>query len=232
MAITNESQATGGEDSPSIEDLKALVPATKNSQERIVTKEDLLSRIYTLPANFGRVFRAAVKSNPNNPLATQLYIVCRNSESKLTNAPDTLKENLKKYLNPYRLINDAIDILDSPIVNLSFNFDIVVDPSLNQQTVLQSILNLLITQFQTTKFSIDQPIVISDIQNTIFSVPGVLSIVNTEFKSMNGLVNNRQYSNIAFDPKLNYRRGILYPPDGGIFEIRYPEVDIVGRTAM
>ena len=119
LSVLNKKQASGGEDAPSIDQLKSLVPSAKNAQERIVTKEDLLSRVYSIPSNFGRVYRAAVRSNPNNPLSTQLFIVSRTPESKLITSADTLKENLKKYLAPYRLVNDAIDILDAYIINLS-----------------------------------------------------------------------------------------------------------------
>lgn len=232
MGVINKTQAAGGEDAPTIDELKSLIPSARNAQERIVTKEDLLARIYSLPANFGRVFRAAVRANQNNPLSTQLHIICRTPDSRLIPAPDTLKENIRKYLNPYRLITDAIDILDASVVNLSFQFDIVIDPSLNQQTVLQSILSKLIEQFNTTKFSIDQPIVLSDIQNLIFNTPGVLSIVNIEFKNLNGETNGRTYSNFNYDVKSNLRKGMLYPPEGGIFEFKYPEFDIIGRTAL
>jgi hypothetical protein len=232
MGVINKSQAAGGEDAPTIDELKSLIPSSRNAQERIVTKEDLLARIYSLPANFGRVFRAAVRANKNNPLSTQLHIICRTPDSRLIPAPDTLKENIRKYLNPYRLITDAIDILDASVVNLSFQFDIVIDPALNQQTVLQTILSKLIEQFNTTKFSIDQPIVLSDIQNLIFNTPGVLSIINIEFKNLNGETNGRTYSNFNYDVKSNLRKGMLYPPEGGIFEFKYPEFDIIGRTAL
>lgn len=232
MGVINRSQAAGGEDAPTIDELKSLIPSSRNAQERIVTKEDLLARIYSLPANFGRVFRAAVRANQNNPLSTQLHIICRTPDSRLIPAPDTLKENIRKYLNPYRLITDAIDILDASVVNLSFQFDIVIDPALNQQTVLQTILSKLIQQFNTTKFSIDQPIVLSDIQNLIFNSPGVLSIMNIEFKNLNGETNGRTYSSFNYDVKSNLRKGMLYPPEGGIFEFKYPEFDIIGRTAL
>lgn len=232
IGITNTVQATGGEDALTIDELKALIPAARNSQERIVTKEDLLSRVYTLPANFGRTFRAAIRPNPNNPLVTQLYVVSRDPLSKLVQSSDTLKENLRKYLTPYRLISDAIEVLDSPIVNLGLDFNVVIDPSLNQQLVLQNILRVLIERFDITNASIDQPIVISDVQNLIYIIPGVLSVNNLEFKNLNGTINNIEYSDVSYDVKNNIRKGILYPPEGGIFEIKYPDIDIVGRTSL
>ena len=231
LSVLNKKQASGGEDAPSIDQLKSLVPSAKNAQERIVTKEDLLSRVYSIPSNFGRVYRAAVRSNPNNPLSTQLFIVSRTPESKLITSADTLKENLKKYLAPYRLVNDAIDILDAYIINLSLLFEVVIDPSLNRQLVLQAVLRSLTEKLNINNFSIDQPIVISDIQNLIYVTPGVLSVTNLEFRNYVDTVNNRSYSDVTFDVKNNIRKGILYPPPGGIFEFRYPDYDIIGRTS-
>lgn len=232
LEITNKIQAAGGEDAPTSDDLKALIPSIRNSQERIVSREDLLARVYTLPSNFGRTFRAAIRSNPNNPLATQLFIVSRDLDSKLIVSPDTLKQNLRQYLNPYRMISDAIDILDARVVNLTFFFDVVVDPALNRSIVLQNALTKLQTFFNIKNFHIDQPIILSDVVNTIFSVPGIMSITQTKFDSVTGKSNNRLYSNVTFDVQGNTRRGILVPPPGGIFEVRYPEFDIVGKASI
>jgi len=98
--------------------------------------------------------------------------------------------------------------------------------------VLQNALSALNTQLDVTNFSIDQPIVISDIQNTIYTTQGVLSVTNLEFRNYSGIVNNRQYSDVTFDVKSNIRKGILYPPPGGIFEFKFPDSDIIGRTSM
>lgn len=232
VEVTNRVRASGGEDAPSADDLKALIPSVKNSQERIVTREDLLARVYTIPSNFGRVFRAAIRSNPHNPLATQLYIVSRDVNNRLIVSPDTLKTNLVKYLNPYRMISDAIDILDARIVNLTFTFDVLIDPSLNRTTVLQAILTKLQTYFDIKNFHIDQPIVISDLTNIIFQVPGVVSINKLKFDNVSNVRANRKYSNITYDVDANTKVGLIFPPAGGIFEVRYPEVDIIGKASV
>jgi hypothetical protein len=228
--VTNLIPASGGEDAPTVNDLKALIPSIRNSQERIVSKEDLLARVYSIPSNFGRVFRAAVRSNPNNPLASQLFIISRNSEQKLIISPDTLKQNLQKYLKPYRLISDAIDVLDARVINLSLQFEIMVDPALNRNTILQQILTKLQNTFNVSQFHIDQPIIISDVINAIFTVSGVVSVDRVEFKNVSGVINNRTYSDSTFDVSSNTRKNVIIPPPGGIFEIRYPEVDIIGRA--
>jgi hypothetical protein len=232
LTLTNTIEASGGEDAPSANDLKQLIPSIRNSQERIVTREDLLARVYTIPANFGRVFRASVRSNPNNPLATLLYIVSRNPQGQLITSPDTLKQNLIKYLNPYRMISDAIDILDSRIVDMQFQFSVLIDPSLNRTIVLQNIITQLQSYFNVQNFQIDQPLVIDTIRNTIFNVPGVVSINNMKFTNVQGTVNNMTYSNVIFDMDSNTRQNIIFPPAGGIFEVRYPKIDINGIASV
>lgn len=232
IEVNNKIRASGGEDAPSADDLKALIPSIKNSQERIVTREDLLARVYTIPSNFGRVFRAAIRSNPHNPLATQLYIVSRDPSNRLITSPDTLKQNLVKYLNPYRMISDAIDVLDARVINLKFSFDVLIDPSLNRTVVIQNILTKLQTYFNIGNFHIDQPIVMSDLSNIIFQVPGIISINQMRFDNISGIVANRQYSQLTYDVGSNTRLGLLFPPAGGIFEVRYPDVDIVGKASV
>jgi hypothetical protein len=230
LEITNLERAQGGEDALTKEDLVALIPLVKNSQERIVTKEDLLARVYTMPSNFGRVFRASIASNPNNPLATQLFIISRNVDGKLVNSPDTLKINVRKYLNSYRMISDSIDILDAKVVNLQLKFAVVIDPSLNRTTVLSSILSALQRQFEIKKMYIDQPVILSDVVNTIFTIDGVIAVDNVQFSNVSGVLNGREYSSITHDIKSYTKRQIVFPPTGGIFEIRYPEVDIIARV--
>jgi len=232
IEVTNQIAASGGEDAPPQSNLTALIPSIKNSQERIVTREDLIARVYTIPANFGRVFRASVRSNPNNPLATQLYIVSRNSLSQLIVSPDTLKNNLIKYLNPYRMISDAIDILDAQIINLQFSFDILIDPNLNRAIVIQNVLTKLQTYFNIGNFHIDMPIVTSDLTNIIYQVTGVITINQFQFSNITGTVGTNVYSNVTFDPTSNTKYGLLFPPAGGIFEIRYPNVDIIGKASV
>lgn len=230
MEVSNPQNASGGDDQPDLDDLKLMVPSARAAQERMVTRPDIIARVYSLPTNFGRVFRAAVRSNPNNPLATQLFILTRTADKLLAPASDTLKQNIVKYLNPYRMISDAIDILDARIVNLQVFFDIVVDPTLNSSLVVQQALVKLKAALDTKNFNIDQPIIIGDLRRIVQATNGVVTVDNFRFNSVSGMFNNREYSDSTFDVVSNTRHGILYPPAGGMFEVRFPENDIVGRV--
>jgi hypothetical protein len=229
IEASNPENASGGEDALTSDEFLALIPTVKNSQERIVTKEDLLSRVYTMPSNFGRVFRASIAKHPNNPLSSRLYIISRDGNDQLTTSHDRLKINLKRYLSSYRMISDALDIMDAQIINLELYFQIVVDPSLNKQTVLQAIIRDLKKQFLTTNFHIGQPIIASDVVTTIFSRQGVVAVDLIKFNNMYGTVKNKIYSPVAFDVQLNTKNQIIYPPEGSIFEIKYPDINIIGK---
>lgn len=232
IEVNNRIGASGGDDAPSVDELRSLIPGIKNSQERVVNREDMLARVYTLPTNFGRVFRAATRSNPNNPLATQLFIVSRNAQGKLTTSSDTLKQNIVKYLNPYRMISDAVDILDARIINYVVNFDVLIDPTINRNVVLQNILKKLQTTLNIKNFHIDQPIVISDINNSIFSTPGVVSVNAIKITNVSNVYQNKTYSDVVYDMAANTRQGIIFPPGGGIFECKYPEINIIGKASV
>ena len=127
------------------------------------------------------------------------------------------------------MISDAIDVMDASIINLELNFSIVADPSLNKQILLQSIISDLKKQFTVTNFHIGQPIVISDIIATIFARQGVIAVDSVKFNNLTGTVKNKEYSPISFNVEQNKRNQILYPGEGSIFEIKYPDINIVGK---
>ena len=55
----------------------------------------------------------------------------------------TLKDNLKVWLNKYRMMNDTIDILDGTVINYGIEFEILADKNMNRYTVLQSCVRRL-----------------------------------------------------------------------------------------
>jgi hypothetical protein len=226
--VKNDMPAAGGEDPLTLEEVKAIIPSARNQQARIVTQQDLLARIYTLPANLGRVFRAAVYPDPGTTLTNRIYIISRNSDRKLITAPDTLKKNLKVYLNEYRLISDAYDIVDAKIINIGINFRVVVDSISNKHIVLSNIVKKLVEFLNQDNIHIGQPIIVGLIQNVIFSVDGVITISRLKFTNLTSTVEEREYSTEIFDIDYNTRKGMIIPPVGSILELRYPEFDIIG----
>jgi hypothetical protein len=227
----NNVTGSGGADAPTLDELRIQIPSARASQSRIVSKEDLMARIYSLPANFGRVYRASIRNNPDNPNSALLYVLCRNDINQLALAPDLLKKNLQVYLNQYRMISDAIDILDGRIVNLQINYDITVDPTYNRQLVLQNVQGKLTEYFKVGNFQMDQPLILDDVRNIIYNNVGVLAVRGITAVNATGTIADRTYSNVRYDITTNLiNNSILIPPPGGMFEIKYVNFDLVGRV--
>lgn len=226
LSVINESSSTGGENEPSIENLRQIALLSKNSQDRIVTREDLLSRVYSMPSNLGRVFRVSVRDNPNNPLAAQMHVISRNKNKKLILSSDTLKENLAIYLSQFRLISDAIDVIDAQVINLAIDIEVTVEKKFNKSSVCQQVVNSIKKYMNTENFQIDQPIILGEIENLILNTPGVMSIIDLKFNNRNNFFQNRVYSASRYSISRAIDRGLIFPPRGGIFEVRYPLDDI------
>ncbi len=230
VTVRNKKKAIGGLDAPLPDDLKELIPLARSAQSRIVTKPDLLSRVYTMPSDFGRVFRAAARATPNNPLSTQLYIICKDADDRLDFATDALKDNLRTYLNGYRMISDAIDIVDARIVNIRVTYEVTVDLASNKKSVLQLVNSKLSKFFNARNFHIDQPIVLSDINNLIYNTNGVVSMNSVKIENLTNLVDGRLYSEIYHDLQNFTHRNVIIPPAGGVFELKFADEDIIGRA--
>jgi hypothetical protein len=231
VEIDNPMRALGGTERFSDEDLRVIVSSGISSQGRIVSKKDLISRVYTMPNQFGRFFRVGVRPDPKNANASILSGVCIDNNSRLQYATDILKSNISIYLDEFRIIGDAIDILDAPIVNLRIKFTVSVLSKFNKQNVVSNVIQRLRRNLRIENMQIDQPINISELESIVQFTEGVNSVVMFEIENISGVNNNLNYIGTPYSITENIVDRMLYPPIGGIFEIRYPNNDIKGSAS-
>lgn len=230
IEVINREAAKGGENAPTINEMRTIALNSRNAQMRIVTREDLIARIYTMPTKFGRVFRCSVRSNPNNPMASVVSIISRDSEEKLTISPDTLKENLRVFLNESRLISDAIDIVDASVMNIGVRFAITTKPSANGDLVVQKVNSNLREYLSIENFQIGQPLMMTDLVNIIINTADVVSLVELSIFNRSGTIDGNIYSDSSMSIEENTNMGVLNCPEGSIFEVKFPDDDIIGSA--
>jgi len=156
-----------------------------------------------------------------------MYVLAYDNNRRLTTASSNLKQNLKTYLSQYMILTDAINIKDAFIVNIGVNFDILVRSNYNSRDVLLSCTNTLVDYFNITKWNINQPIDLSSIYGVLDRVVGVQTVQKVEIINKQG----ETYSEYAYDIKGATRNNIVYPSyDTMIFEVKFPNQDIKGRT--
>ncbi len=230
IQVTNPESAAGGAAAPSLEDMKTLITSARKSQRRVVSREDLLARIYTMPNEFGRVYRAAVTNNPANPMSALLYVVSLDALGNLTTSPDSLKKNIRTYLNELRLVGDAIDVLDVRVVNFGIKYSVYVAENANKSQVIQNINSRIANTLDRKFFNVDQPIIVDDIVNIIINTDFVISLIDLQVFPRAASVEDRKYSTTTFDFKQSQTKGLIQPNRGSIFELKYPEFDIIGTA--
>ena len=240
IRFNNPSPSSGGGPGETTEEIRLQALANFPTQNRNVTKADYLVRALSMPAKFGYISKAYVTQDylvandtdrqnfiNNNPLALSIYILSTNLDGKLTRASTVVKQNLKTYLSYNKMMSDAILIKDAYFVNIKVNFDITVLPAYNSQDVLTRCINTLKDYFNTSKWQINQPIIISDVYNTIGAIQGVQSVIKVSFDNLTG----GNYSSYSYNLNSATKQGVIYPSlDPMIFEVRFPDIDIYGRV--
>jgi hypothetical protein len=162
---------------------------------------------------------------------------------------ELLKWNIKEWLKKKRLMGDWIDIVDGRINNIQIEFTVLVDKN-NSQKILIQCLQTLKEYFAINNWQINQPIFIANVQNALQNLNGVINVVEIKFYNIFGIgaesrdpISQRIYApaetgryrnNGAAANSSNNKflmnaidNIILCWPDT-IFEVKYPDNDIIG----
>ena len=253
IAVNNPNPAAGGRGSESIVEVKNNALAYFQAQSRAVTKEDYITRVYSLPAKYGNVSKAykvqdsqldsnvgaASDSRIINPLALNLYLLGFDSNKRLSVVNRAVKENLQTYLTQFRMVTDAVNIKDAYIINIGVVFNLLTKVGYNKEEVVLRAIEKVKNFFTIDKWQIGQPIVLADISYQLSLVEGVSAVVPPEEDNPSGhpvLVTNRfqtskGYSGNAYNIVTATRDGIVFPSvDPSCFELKFPNKDIVGRV--
>ena len=241
IAVNNSGPASGAKTSDTLQDIKNNALANFATQNRLVTREDYIIRAYSMPAKFGSVAKAYIvpddqitqtnyqQSRIANPLAMNMYVLGFNDSKQLFELNQAVKENLKTYLNYYRILTDAVNIKDAFIINLGIDFEISVLPNYNSNEVLLKCINALKSMFNVDRWQINQPIIKSDITTTLANIKGVQTVVGATISNLYDITFG--YPGNVYDINSATKNGVIYPSlDPSIFEVKFPNRDIKGRV--
>jgi hypothetical protein len=231
ITVNNPKPAQGGKDGDTVEELRQNSLKSFNEQLRTVTLQDYTVRALSLPSEYGAIAKVYAgqyqERASSNPLAINLHVLAYDSNRNLINATDTLKQNLKTYLAQYIPVTDALNILDAVVVNIGVNYDITVRPNFSSRDVLQRCTAALIDYFDIRKWSINQPINLSEIYTLLDKIKGVQTVQNIQIRNILG----NGYSEYEYSIVGATRNGLIFPSyDPMIFEVKVPAADIKGRV--
>jgi hypothetical protein len=223
IIVSNPLATAGGAAALSIEEWRSAIPLARAAQTRMVSQSDIVGWILSMPGEFGRVHRAVTR--PSLPgLPTRVWVVCSDKD-RLRPATESLKENLKVYLAEQRLIGDAVDVLDCPILNWGMKVRVAAAAGVSKQTLSADLARNLRDYIISLDLKPDQSLDLDRLRARILNTRGVDEIVNFEVIPRVGNFGGLRYSDY---PWTNTKKeGKIAPPMGGIFEMLDLNLDVL-----
>jgi hypothetical protein len=231
VAANNSTAASGGQDGDTIEEIRQNSISNFQTQLRNVTADDYLVRALSMPSKYGRISKAwTQKPNADESNTTlDIYVLTQNNLNKLQTASNTLKQNLRTYLNEYKMIGDTLSIKDAFVINFGVNFEIITYPNFNSNEVIERCISTLQTHFNTDRWQINQPIIVPDLYVMLDALEGVQTVKSIKIYNIAGTTSG--YSQWAYDMEGANQNGTIFPSlDPSIFELKNPNTDIKGKV--
>lgn len=256
VGVNNIDPATGGKGQDSIEEIRTGALGFFNAQNRVVTANDYIARVYAMPPKYGAVskvfvakdeqmnsiLRAAQDQAPTTgvyvedqpgPGIINLYVLGYNQNKKLVSLNTESKKNLKIYLDQYRMLTDSVRIMDAFVVNIGVKFKIIVYKNYNMNEVLARTIDRIRNFFDIDLWQLNQPIIMNDLYMELASTDGVQSVISVQILNKYSFKNGSDYEDYIYDISSATNNGIVYPSlDPSIFELRYPSQDIIGSAVQ
>ena len=199
--------------------INAVVKYTKEAQQGIesIDPEDDVNYVDNSPIN----------TNIN------LYVMGLDSNNRLSTINNSVKLNIKQFLKGYRILTERINIVDAFRVSIGINYSIVVYKGSNTTDTLVRCSDTIRKYFNIDDWQINQPIIKDDLLVKIANVDGVQSVTNLTFTNKYQQQDGSDYARYSYNIAANTKDRVIYPSaDPCIFEVRYPQTDIVGSAVQ
>ena len=227
IEVNNESPIIGSVANPTSMDLKRRIYDTFPTQNRAVTQADYENIAYRMPGKFGSIKRCSVQRDPDSMKRNlNMYVISEDRLGKLITTNATIKNNLKTWLNQYRMLNDTVDILDAFILNFGIDFVVTPKTGVNRFDLLQKCIQQLQSKYSNPYF-IGEHLYVTDVYSELNKVDGVLDVVKVKITSkFSGNYSSTQFNiNKNMSPDGTY----IIAPKNAVFELKFPTTDITGK---
>lgn len=231
LKCNNVAAAIGGGDLPTTEEVRNMVAFNFAAQKRAVTINDYNSLLKTMPSRFGAPAKASITEEDNK---IKIEILSYDSNGKLTSSvSNTLKENIANYLSNYRMINDYISVRSAKVIDLEFEFNVVMSSTENQGQVITNIVNSVDSYMSPATNGMGRNVNISDIRRIIQDIPGVSTLSELKvYNKTGGQYSSSETSQRYVDSSTKQIEIIddtIFAEPSQIYQIRFPEKDIKVR---
>jgi hypothetical protein len=173
------------------------------------------------------VGKTSNENEKNNPFAINLYLLAYDVNGNMTNINRAVKENLKTYLNEYKILTDGVNMLDGFVINIGIDFEVICYPNYNKSEILIQCISSLRDYFSIDNMTFNQTINLSEVELLLANIEGVSSVPMLKITNKCG----GNYAPHSYNIDAATKDKIVYPSlDPSVFEIKFPDSDIKGRV--
>lgn len=231
LRCNNVTAAIGGGNIPTTEEVRNMVSFNFAAQKRAVTVNDYNSLLRTMPSRFGAPAKASIVEEDNK---IKIQILSYDNQGKLTETvSNTLKQNIANYLSNYRMINDYIEVFSAKVIDLEFEFSVVMSSEQNQGQVITNIVNSVQSYFNPQRQQLGSNVNVSDIRRIVQDIPGVNTLSELKvFNKVGGLYSSSQTSQRYSDSETKQIQLIddtIFAEPNQVYQVRFPDKDIKVR---
>ncbi len=191
--VYNPLPAVGGTEPEAIEKVRLDAPQAFRTQQRAVTESDY--------ANVAQLYTGVKKAIANRRWTGSWYtifITVDREQGLPVNEDETFKDNLRNFLESYRLAGHDIEIEGPRFVPLDMAMTVHLLPDYFRSSVKTALLEIFsgsvlsngqLGFFHPDKFTFGQPVYLSQVITTAMQIPGIRSVELTKFQRWGELSN-------------------------------------------
>jgi len=229
LQCDNENPIVGSVRNPTTDELRFRTQHHFATQNRAVTLNDYKSLIYKMSGQFGSIKRCHITQDADSFRRNlNIYVISEDFNGKLIKTPITIKNNLKTWLNQFKMINDTIDILDAKIVNLGIEFELFSRSAANKYAALEGATSTLEQFYSLNYFDIGESFNITEVYQILNSVEGITDTTRVKILRKDTLDHSSTFMDI--EENLTPDGRAIKCPANVIFEIKFPKHDIRGTV--
>jgi hypothetical protein len=228
LTVNNVTAAIGGANQPTVNEVRNMVSFNFAAQKRAVTINDYKSLIETMPGKFGAPAKVQI-SEFNNKISVKIlsYDVSGALTQTISN---NLITNLATYLSKYRMINDYISVEVAKVIDLEFEFFVVLDSAGSQSQVITEIINTTSNFMSPANRDLGQNVNISELNRQIQDIAGVNTLSEVKiYNKVGGQYSSSETSQSYEDPttkQIKLINNTIFAEPDQIYQIRFPNRDI------
>ncbi len=202
------------------------------AQKRAVTINDYKSLIDTMPGQYGAPAKVSITEFNNKILVKILSFDAQGALTQIVS--NNLKTNLATYLSKYRMINDYISIEVAKVIDLEFEFFVVLTAAGSQSQVITQIINNVTNYMAPSTRELGENVNVSEIRQLVQSIEGINSLTEIRvYNRVGGQYSSSETSQRYIDnttKQIELIDDTIFAEPDQIYQIRFPNKDIKVRV--